>query len=316
MAVSITNTYNGRAIPIFLQQLFAKMDVFSKELVGLHPGITLKGMIPRTSISAPTLRHYALNPTANGTITVAQRFITPEDLIEVISDIAPKEIENFWESLGQAKPSDPFVVLQAASMFRQEFIGLLIASLGDALSTEIWTGVDSGTTSFDGLITVLEAEGGYVDASPGAPAAITAANVVGYLEDVRLELLDMKPLLEKSNLKILVSKKTAGLLQNAVNAIAGKGETFLNMPGLNDLSYYGFPIVACNGFPDDYIIATYVGSDIRNTNLHVGMRNMSDMENVEFYQQAQPSFGFGMKMAYSMGVQWAWTNQVVYLKAN
>jgi hypothetical protein len=316
MAVSITNTYNGQAIPIFLQQLFAKMDVFTKNLVGLHMGITLKEMIPRTSISAATLRHYTLNPSASGTITLGERFLTPTDLIEVISDISPKNIENFWESLGQAKPSDPFVELQAPSMFRNEFVGLLIASVGDALATAIWTGVDSGTASFDGLITKLDAEGGYEDVSPGAPAVITGANVVGYLEDVRLQLLEMKALLEKENLKILVSKKTAGLLQTAANALAGKGPTFLTMPGLDSLEYYGIPIVSANGFPDNRIIATYVGNDIRNTNMHVGMRNFNDMANAKFYPQQEPSFGFGMKMAYSMGCQWAWTNQVVSLKAD
>ena len=316
MAVSITNTYNGRAIPIFLQQLFAKMDVFTKQLVGLHMGITLKEMIPRTSISAATLRHYTLNPTASGTITLGERFLTPVDLIEVIYDISPKNVENFWEALGQARPADPFAVLQVPSLFRQEFIGLLIASVGEALATETWTGVNTGSVGFDGLITKLDAEGGYEDVSPGSPDPIDATNIIGYLEDVRLQLLDMKALLEKPNLKILVSKRTAGFVQTAANAIAGKGPTFLEMPGLDSLSYNGIPIVSANGFPDDRIIATYVGNDIRNTNMHVGMRNISDMENVEFYPQAQPSYGFGMKMAYSMGTQWAWTNQVVSLKAD
>jgi hypothetical protein len=318
MALTVNSTYNGVAIPLFLQKLFYKLDVFEKRVVGLHTGVNKKLTIPTIDISGDTLQKYALNPTPAGTITLGERAIEPEALIKVISNIAPLELEQFWAGLGMANTNDLLATLslEANATFRDAFAAILLESTSQTMAADIWTGLTAST--FDGFITVLEADGAglYEDVSPGAPAVITAANVFGYLEDVRQGALqNRKALFQKMNKIIMCSYSTAGFIQNAEANISGKGGTPLAITPFDQLTYYGIPVVPFAGFPDDYLIMTYVGDNIRDTNLHVGFRNTSDMEYVEFYKQAQPSFGYGMKCAFDFGVNWGRFEDVVYLKA-
>jgi hypothetical protein len=170
----------------------------------------------------------------------------------------------------------------------------------------------SPIAKFKGLLTYLDEKGTFNDVTPTSATVFTEANILDAFRLVYASLFtnsNMKKVrsMKRKYVKFIVSPNTAEILQNGeIDGYTGKGQTELTAGSSDDLRYKGTPIKPLAGFPDNQILLTYADSDPMNSNLHFGMANQRDKENVKVFNMANGADNLGMRMNFTAGVAVAW----------
>lgn len=315
MAQSITSAFVGDVFEDLLTALVLKADIFEKNLAALHTGFNKALYLPVIDVTGTVVQDYKAQPTlttdSSGVPTYAEEVISLTDKMVFIDGINPNAWRDVWNEFAPSF-NQLMVDMQVNPQIAQAFIRKIVERVSNVNAFNIWQG-DTTTTGatyaqFDGLLTKLIAAGGYIDAKPtGTTGSITAANISTYLGYIRAVMLAKPELIAHPDNKIVVSHTTLGLYQDAEVAISGKGAYASNITDFSknpgEMQFYGIPIYASAGFPDDVILGTRMSMDPLNSTLHVGLRNVDDTDNVKFEQVNAYSESYFFKMAYSIGTE-------------
>jgi hypothetical protein len=278
MAVTFTdNSYVGSVFEDFLVAMVSANRTVQEGHVHVESGINKKLFIPSLDVTGNIIQPWQNSvPTESGTTVLTERSITPTDLM-IYTKFTPNEFRDYWD-FSQPSSSTALIFTELPEVFRNAMQNYIIRKSAFSVAQTLWLGdaVTSPAPSyplnlFSGWIYRALNDSAVIDIS-GA-TTLTALNVEDELDSVYQSVPDS--IVFNPSLKMFVSIKTGKLMQAASNAISGKGTTFLQVNGLNDMSYNGVSVIALAEVPDDIILCT-IADTSEDSNLWFGVTNASD----------------------------------------
>lgn len=154
----------------------------STRVLDLQTGYKSAGAINRLDTDVVLQDGAVCARTPDGTTTLDQRILTVGE-IKVEENLCPKDL-NAKYTQHQVKPGSKDDEIP----FEEEYTSLKIKKINQVNEVAIWQGdTGSGTANlarFDGLIKLIDAEGTVVDGNTSSATAITAANIIGLVNDM------------------------------------------------------------------------------------------------------------------------------------
>jgi hypothetical protein len=183
--------------------------------------------------------------------------------------------------------------------FADFLIGHVAAKVAEQTEQNIWQGTDATAGEFDGLSTLLAADGTVVDVTG---TTVTSANVIAELG----KIVDAIPsaVYGKEDLKIYVSSNIA---KAYVSAQAALGYRDLYNVGKTDMNFQGIPLFVANGLADNDAVAA------ETSNLYFGTGLLSDHNEVKVIDMADldGSQNVRIVMRFTAGVQYGIGSDIV-----
>lgn len=318
MANSVTftdNSFVGEVAEQLIIDCISPNKTVDGGHIYLQTGINKKLFLPRIRLTGDIIQTYTPTPSTSGTFDLTEREL-PVNRLQTYLEFHPNEFRDYWTEFA---PSFQQLLTQTTlpTQVLNPMTDLMVRSVSRDIAKAIWQG-DLGASPtpsypnnfFVGIIAHLEAESGTIDVP--SPVTLTAANV----EDEMFKVYDLIPdaCLDLPDMKMFVSTKTAKLLQAAATAISGKGPTFLQVNGLDDITFYGIPVIRLNEFPDDTIVAAESGA-MESSNFHFGATSYENHSVFRIGRVQENSELYFMKMIYAAGTEVAKPEEVVLYKA-
>ena len=318
MANSVTftdNSFVGEVAEQLIIDCISPNKTVDGGHIYLQTGINKKLYLPRVQLNGEIIQHYTPTPTEQGEFDFTEREL-PVEYLQTYLVFHPNEFRDYWTEFA---PSFQQLLTQTTlpTQVLNPLTDLMVRSTSRDIAKAIWQGNKGASPTpsypnnlFVGIIPKLESEAGTINVP--SPVALTAANV----EDEMFKVYDLIPdqCLDLPDMKFFVSTKTAKLLQAAATAISGKGPTFLQVNGLDDISFYGIPVIRLNEFPNDTIVAAESGA-IESSNFHFGATNYENHSIFRIDRVQTNSELYFMKMIYAAGTEVSKPEEVVLYKA-
>ena len=294
MAFNITSTYAGEDVGAWIMKALVGGDTLAANAVTLIPNIKYKSIVNRL-IVGNLLQADSCAWNEQGTVTIDERALFPA-AHKVNQSLCVTDLEQTWISANMRAGALNDDIPAPLNEFIVEMMIKRIAGDIDAL---IWN-ADSGVTDeFDGIITKLVSDGGYL--APAIPAAITSANVIAYLQ----EMYDLIPaeIIMDDDMCIFVSNKVAKLYKQAVATVSAE-KYFV---GDVELDFLGIKIIPIRGLGENQIIMTTV------SNLFVGTDLESDFAEIRTIDMRETTGDdtLRFKMRFKLDAQYGYADQVV-----
>lgn len=326
MAQTVTSTkYNGEFFRQLLRATVQPAETVEAGLVAVQSGINKALFLPKTALSGNIMQDYDPSGVDSGSVgTFTTTDTTTLNIVKQsvkINNIDPNDWRLFSEEFAPSA-SELYSFTELPPVVRDAYVMELLERTADITDQNIWTGSRATAASyptdrFNGLLTLLDAAGDFVDATPSGAAALSASNVEAAFLACYEALFSSLAAVEarrRRELRFVVSKTTATYLQTAERNISGKGLTFLNMQGVYDLTYNGIPIVPLSNFPDNRIVLSYFDRDPMRGNAHFGITNVDNHTSINMGKMANGSLYDFMRMDFAAGTQWSYTNEVISWK--
>jgi hypothetical protein len=235
---------------------------------------------------------------ASGTTTFTQRNLTVGDIM-IHEALCPKTLEAYWMQT-QIAPGSPEEI-----PFEQQYSEKKAALIASQLETAIWQGdTDSANTNldkFDGLIKLIDAATGVVDAT--AQASISASTVRGIMQNIYVNI--PVAILDKEDTVVLCGFDTLRTYQIALanaNLYHYNGE---NVSGEMLIENTNIKLIAVNGLNStNRIFASQL------SNLFVGTDLEGEEDQFEIFW-AKEAREVRFAAEFKMGTQLAFPTQIV-----
>ena len=300
---SITTTYAGEFAGKYISAALLSASTIENGGIEVKPNIKYKEVIKKIATD-DVLKDATCDFDPTSTVTLTERIIQPEEF-QVNLQLCKKDFRSDWEAVQMG--------VSAFDSLPPSFADFLIAHVAAKVAqkneTNIWSGVNANAGEFDGLVTLMTADGDVVDV---AGTSITAANVIDELGKV----VDAIPstLYGKEDLNLYVSQNVA---RAYVRALGGFGAAGLGAAGTNaqgtqwwnngSLSFDGVTIFVANGLADNYIVAA------EKSNLFFGTGLLADHNEVKVIDMADidGSQNVRIVMRLTAGVQYGIGSDIV-----
>jgi hypothetical protein len=300
---SITTTYAGEFAGKYISAALLSASTIENGGIEVKPNIKYKEVIKKIATD-DVLKDATCDFDPTSTVTLTERIIQPEEF-QVNLQLCKKDFRSDWEAVQMG--------VSAFDSLPPSFADFLIAHVAAKVAqkneTNIWSGVNANAGEFDGLVTLMTADGDVIDV---AGTSITAANVIDELGKV----VDAIPstLYGKEDLNLYVSQNVA---RAYVRALGGFGAAGLGAAGTNaqgtqwwnngSLSFDGVTLFVANGLADNYIVAA------EKSNLFFGTGLLADHNEVKVIDMADidGSQNVRIVMRLTAGVQYGIGSDIV-----
>ncbi len=304
MAISRTSSFVGTPIPQLITDLVLGAESISKGIIHAFSDKRDPVFLNRFFTDNQQLGPRVPTPTVPADAsTKDEKIITPGNLM-YYDEFDPRDFEGDWEFLWSQGPS---VSAEAATILFNAIKDTVASSVNNDLEQGIWRG-DTGSGSswlaqFDGYLKLLDADGTVITVTP--QGAITAANVIGVLEDVVAAC--PAEVQELASPAIMMSHTDKYLYREASRSLDFKGT---NIDDRIRDQFGGFPIVSTHGIPAGRIIMGNIGSG-DGSNFKASHWMDSDRNNVKIERLQANSDLFFIKVALDFGVNVVYGKEVV-----
>ena len=300
---SITTTYAGEFAGKYISAALLSASTIENGGIEVKPNIKYKEVIKKIATD-DVLKNATCDFDPTSTVTLTERIIQPEEF-QVNLQLCKKDFRSDWEAVQMG--------VSAFDSLPPSFADFLIAHVAAKVAqkneTNIWSGTNATAGEFDGLVTLMTADGDVTDV---VGTTVTAANVIAELGKV----VDAIPatLYGKEDLYLYVSQNVA---RAYVRALGGFGAAGLGANGTNaqgtqwwnngSLSFDGVTIFVANGLGDNYIVAA------EKSNLYFGTGLLSDHNEVKVIDMADidGSQNVRVVMRLTAGVQYGIGSDIV-----
>ena len=246
---------------------------------------------------------------ASGDTTISTRNLT----------VAPIKIEKSW-CIADLEKKYTQLLLSPGSQYEslpggidEAFMNYIMGSQGEKVEIALWQSVSGGgssdyTSKFDGLIQIIGAATGVVNANASAyitpVTAITASNIIAILQAIYAAI--PVQVLDKEDLRIFMGTDLSRLYQTALT----NANLFSFIPNPDALSEYYLHGTNVKIVPVPGLSATNKLYAIRSSNMFMGV----DLENEEeelktWYSQDYDSVF--MRMKFKLGTQISQPTEIV-----
>ena len=300
---SITTTYAGEFAGKYISAALLSASTIENGGIEVKPNIKYKEVIKKIATD-DVLKDATCDFDPTSTVTLTERIIQPEEF-QVNLQLCKKDFRSDWEAVQMG--------VSAFDSLPPSFADFLIAHVAAKVAqkneTNIWSGTNATAGEFDGLVTLMTADGDVTDV---VGTTVTAANVIAELGKV----VDAIPatLYGKEDLYLYVSQNVA---RAYVRALGGFGASGLGAAGTNaqgtqwwnngSLSFDGVKIFVANGLGSNYIVAA------EKSNLYFGTGLLSDHNEVKVIDMADidGSQNVRIVMRLTAGVQYGIGSDIV-----
>jgi hypothetical protein len=300
---SITTSYAGEFAGKYISAALLSASTIENGGIEVKPNIKYKEVIKKIATD-DVLKNATCDFDPTSTVTLTERIIQPEEF-QVNLQLCKKDFRSDWEAVQMG--------VSAFDSLPPSFADFLIAHVAAKVAqkneTNIWSGTNATAGEFDGLVTLMTADGDVTDV---VGTTVTAANVIAELGKV----VDAIPatLYGKEDLYLYVSQNVA---RAYVRALGGFGASGLGAAGTNaqgtqwwnngSLSFDGVKIFVANGLGSNYIVAA------EKSNLYFGTGLLSDHNEVKVIDMADidGSQNVRIVMRLTAGVQYGIGSDIV-----
>jgi len=304
-SVSVTTSYAGEAAKDYIEAALKANVTLGKGTITIRPNIKYKEVIKKLATSG-LLANATCDFTPIGTITLTEKFLEPKSL-QVNLELCKDDFRSDWEAISMGYSATDYL----PKNFSDYLIGNISASIGAALETNVWAGVDADG-GFSGLTLLFKADATVLDASG---TTITSSNVqaelgkvVAKIATTNVYLAGEKPLLYCATdivANYLISLGGFGAAGVGGNGYMGQGPTNVQSA---PLFYAGIQIVETPGMPTGEMVCAQksnlmFGTGLYNDTNAIKLLDMADLdgsENVRFVARFTGcvNFGVGAEIVY------------------
>ena len=295
---SITTSYAGEFAGKYISAALLSASTIENGGIEVKPNIKYKEVIKKIATD-DVLKNATCDFDPTSTVTLTERIIQPEEF-QVNLQLCKKDFRSDWEAVQMG--------VSAFDSLPPSFADFLIAHVAAKVAqkneTNIWSGTNATAGEFDGLVTLMTADGDVTDV---VGTTVTAANVIAELGKV----VDAIPatLYGKEDLYLYVSQNVA---RAYVRALGGFGASGLGAAGTNaqgtqwwnngSLTVNGVKIFVCPGMSANKMYAAqrsnlYFGTGILNDTNVVKVLDMADLDasnNVRMVMRFTSAVQFGI----------------------
>lgn len=299
--LTVSSNYTGKVAGEIIGKSFKTADTISRNLVSVLPDIDFQISLRKIQYASGR-QDYACGFNPTGAITLSEKLLTPKKIKQDL-EICKEELRQTWSSATMGFSAHNDVMPKD---IETALIAEVLADTAEATDADIWNGNSDDSGSFDGFVTLFNADGNVIKANNGivpAAEAIDKDNVVAELEKV----LNATPtaVLKASDLVIGISDNVAlAYTQALVSAGINNG-----LGGEDKAMKYGRYTLEVIGGLDDNTFVVY-----RKKNLYFGTGLLSDHNELRIkdMDQSDLSGQVRYKMVYTAGVQYVNSNEIVW----
>ena len=304
MAITRSTSFVGTPVPQLITDLVLGAESIEKGIIHAFSDKRDKVYLNRFYTANHQLGARVATPvTAADAMTKDEKIITPGNLM-FYDEFDPRDFEGDWDFLWSQGPS---VSAEAAQALWNAIKDTVSSSVNSDLEEGIWQGDtlsgDAWLSEFDGYLKLLDADISVITVTP--QGAITAANVIGILEDVVAAC--PAAVQEQKSPAILMSHIDKYLYREAARALDFKGT---NIDEKIKDQFGGFPIVSTHGIPAGRIVMGNIGSGDQS-NFKASHWMDSDRNNVKIERLQANSDLFFVKVALDFGTNVVFGKEVV-----
>jgi hypothetical protein len=306
MSLAITTTYAGEFSGKYIAAALLSGDTLANNEITILPNVRYKSVLQKASTDNIVRDADCNFQTGQGTLTLTEAVLTAEEF-QVNLELCKKELHQSWQALEMGYSA--FAEIPAS--FSDFVLGHVAAKVADKTEKNIWQGVNANAGEFDGLATLLAADGNLPAAQDLVAAAVDPATIIAELGRVA----DAIPtaVYGKDDLRIYVSSDIARAYTRALGgfAAAGVGANGFDNKGTNQvlggLYFDGIQLVVAKGMADGTMIAA------EKSNLFFGTGLLSDQQEVRVIDMSETdgSQNIRVVMRFTAGVQYAQVTDIV-----
>ena len=293
---SVTSNYAGEAAAGYISASLLSGTTLSEGNLTVLNNVKYKANLRKITVAGTAgnlMADASCNFIDSGTVTYAERVLTPKDL-DVNTEVCKKEFIQTWEGANMTAGLNGTLPL--------DFSDYLISQTAERVSAEIeqsiWDGNGANNGQFDGFKLLLAADG---TVNTVAGTTITAANVVDEIEKV----INATPnaVYGKEDFAIYVPTSALKFYVQS-QATLGYGNLY-NMNNEFAYTFNGVPIKHAAGLADDTMVAgrksnMFFGID--GSRSEVRLLDMSDLDG---------SDNVRIVMRFATGVNYAFGSDMV-----
>ena len=294
---SITTTYAGEFAGKYISAALLSGNTIAQGGITVKPNVKYKEVVKKVATSG-LIGNASCDFTDAGSLTLTERILHPEE-VQVNLELCKKDFRSDWEAVQMGYSAYG----NLPPKFADFLIGHVAAKVAEQTEQNIWQGTDATAGEFDGLSTLLAADGTVVDVTG---TTVTSANVIAELG----KIVDAIPsaVYGKEDLKIYVSSNIA---KAYVSAQAALGYRDLYNVSKTDMNFQGISLFVANGLADNDAVAA------ETSNLYFGTGLLSDHNEVRVLDMANlnGSQNYRIIMRYTAGTQFGVGKDIVYYGA-
>lgn len=290
---SITTTYAGEFAGKYISAALLSGNTIAQGGITVKPNVKYKEVVKKVATSG-LIGNASCDFTDAGSLTLTERILQPEEF-QVNLELCKKDFRSDWEAVQMGYSAYD----NLPPKFADFLIGHVAAKVAEQTEQNIWQGTNATAGEFDGLSTLLAADGTVVDVTG---TTVTSANVIAELG----KIVDAIPsaVYGKEDLKIYVSSNIA---KAYVSAQAALGYRDLYNVGKTDMNFQGISLFVANGLADNDAVAA------ETSNLYFGTGLLSDHNEVKVIDMADldGSQNVRIVMRFTAGVQYGIGSDIV-----
>tara|TARA_R100001463_G_scaffold50176_1_gene100255 strand:- start:2059 stop:2952 length:894 start_codon:yes stop_codon:yes gene_type:complete len=290
---SITTTYAGEFAGKYISAALLSGNTIANGGITVKPNVKYKEVVKKVATSG-LIGNASCDFTDAGSLTLTERILQPEEF-QVNLELCKKDFRSDWEAVQMGYSAYD----NLPPKFADFLIGHVAAKVAEQTEQNIWQGTDATAGEFDGLSTLLAADGDVVDVTG---TTVTSANVIAELG----KIIDAIPsaVYGKEDLKIYVSSNIA---KAYVSAQAALGYRDLYHVGKTEMNFQGIPLFVANGLADNDAVAA------ETSNLYFGTGLLADHNEVKVIDMADldGSQNVRIVMRFTAGVQYGIGSDIV-----
>jgi hypothetical protein len=290
---SITTTYAGEFAGKYISAALLSGNTIANGGITVKPNVKFKEVVKKVATSG-LIGNASCDFTDAGSLTLTERILQPEEF-QVNLELCKKDFRSDWEAVQMGYSAYD----NLPPKFADFLIGHVAAKVAEQTEQNIWQGTDATAGEFDGLATLLAADGDVVDVTG---TTVTSANVIAELG----KIVDAIPsaVYGKEDLKIYVSSNIA---KAYVSAQAALGYRDLYHVGKTEMNFQGIPLFVANGLADNDAVAA------ETSNLYFGTGLLADHNEVKVIDMADldGSQNVRIVMRFTAGVQYGIGSDIV-----
>lgn len=305
---NVSSNFVGKEAGAIFGPAFKEADTLSKGLISVYDNIGFKLNMRLQQLTDGTKAYACIadggfTAAADGSVTLSEKVLEPVKLMN-LKQICKEDYRQTWSGdLIGASASNPNAPRDIIEKIEQQELELL-AERTDRI---IWQGDNTNTNEWDGYIKLWEADANVIKANNGIVPTGVPFDTTNVLSEFAKIASAIPRSLRRKNVTWIISPDVADIYtqylisKGSANGLGGNANT--------QLVYGRYNLEIVNGLPDN-TVAVY-----QKENLAFGTGLLSDFNQIAFTDEDELGLLTGnirMKMVYSGGVQYAFSDEIVY----
>lgn len=299
---NVSSAYAGSEAGGIIGAAFKEGDTLRLGLLSVMENVNYKANLRKVAYADGTV-DYACGFTPQGTITLSEKVITPEKVMNKFQ-VCKEDFRQTWsEPTMGASASNP----NAPADIMEAITAEVLASQAAKIDTDIWTGAAATGGEFAGFIELFTADAAIIKNGNGVTSPTHAVSESTVQADIKLALNAVPVALRRKDLVVAVSPD---VFQAYNFKMISLGQANDGTSEDKQAKFGRYTLTEVNGLPDNTIIV------YEKSNLVAAYGANADFNSLELQDEDEIGLMTGQirgSLVYNFGVNYYNSNEVVWL---